>query len=387
MRRLLGSVASVAVLSLSTTAGAAGHGGWSIQRTPSPPGATRSYFLGVSCTHSGDCEAVGVSGANGGSSLVERWEGKRWTIQPTPSATSTILYGVSCITSDACIAAGGQQSAFAELTLVERWDGKRWAIQPTPNPPNVPSSELFAVSCSRVNACFAAGEYQPTIIIPHTPPSNRPLMERLDGRRWKIEPTPAPPGAQAGFSAVSCTAPNACTAVGFGGRAKVGGALAERWDGKHWKIQSTPSGSVTDFAGVSCPSRHACTAVGTQRTSTGAVKTLAARWNGSRWEVQPTPNPTHATDSELRAVSCPTERDCTAVGFSNALLLVERWNGRRWTIQPAPNPPSPPNVVGNSLYSVSCRSAGACTAVGSYVTDPRLDNKVTLAEGYSRSRK
>jgi hypothetical protein len=41
--------------------------------------------------------------------------------------------------------------------------------------------------------------------------------------------------------------------------------------------------------------------------------------------------------------------------------LAESWNGSNWTVQPT----APP--AGNkSLFSVSCVSAGTCTAVGAH---------------------
>jgi hypothetical protein len=46
------------------------------------------------------------------------------------------------------------------------------------------------------------------------------------------------------------------------------------------------------------------------------------------------------------------------------LTLAEAWNGTRWVVQTAPDPSGA--VYGSGLEAVSCSSATACVAVGSY---------------------
>ncbi len=99
--------------------------------------------------------------------------------------------------------------------------------------------------------------------------------------------------------------------------------------------------------------------------------TLAERWNGTSWTVQSTPNPNGADSSHLNDVSCTSATACTAVGSYTSFVgttgrqfaLAERWDGTAWTIQPTPDLAGP---NGSSLEGVSCTSATACTAVGHY---------------------
>ncbi|MGD0085295.1 MAG: hypothetical protein ABSD78_19215 [Acidimicrobiales bacterium] len=85
------------------------------------------------------------------------------------------------------------------------------------------------------------------------------------------------------------------------------------------------------LSGVSCTSATACTAVGDSYNSADIDVTLAEAWNGTKWAVEPTPNPTGAENSGLSAVSCISATACTAVGtyvnstFTN-LTLVERYS-------------------------------------------------------------
>jgi hypothetical protein len=59
-------------------------------------------------------------------------------------------------------------------------------------------------------------------------------------------------------------------------------------------------------------------------------------------------------------VSCPSETDCEAVGWTGSAVdgtgLIERWNGRRWLIRS--------DSFGTPFSAVSCSSANACSAVG-----------------------
>jgi hypothetical protein len=170
--------------------------------------------------------------------------------------------------------------------------------------------------------------------------------------------------------------------------------LAERWNGARWKIQPTPnpagakdaSGSSLadpELYGVSCTAANACTAVGSYIKGVDTFVTLAERWNGTSWKIQSTPNPAGAGESHLFGVSCTAANACTAVGFSAAsfsesskpVTLAERWNGTSWKIQSTPNPAG---AKDSEPDSVSCTTANACTAVGYYVNAAGKD--VTLAE-------
>jgi len=185
------------------------------------------------------------------------------------------------------------------------------------------------------------------------------------------------------LNGVSCTSASACTAVG-GILSNSGDVvtLAERWNGTSWKIQSTTNpGPESDYLyGASCTSASACTAVGYQQLNTSAKVTLAERWNGTTWTTQTTPNPAGPTDV-FSGVSCASATACTAVGSyaeSNAEPtgpFAEGWNGTTWTVQTTP---SPAGTDESPLNGVSCTAASTCTAVGEYQNSS--GTYLTLAE-------
>jgi hypothetical protein len=133
---------------------------WAIQATPKHPGGNESELAGVSCPSAKACTAVGNYGSVS-LTLAERWNGARWVVQPTPHPSGSQdsgLAGVSCPSANDCIAAGNFDNRFwTDLTLAERWNGKKWALQPTPNPSDAGASILTGVSCSSATACTAVG--------------------------------------------------------------------------------------------------------------------------------------------------------------------------------------------------------------------------------------
>ena len=218
------------------------------------------------------------------------------------------------------------------------------------------AAPLFdAVSCTAPNACTAVG-YD----------SNLTLAARWDGNTWSIQSTPNPTGTRFDvLLGVSCISPRACQAVGYATQTAAPHtkhSLAERWDGKGWTTESTAdpaSASLSVLAGVSCSSSSACTAVGSSRD--GALAMLADRWDGTSWAAQTLP---HAIAGGLQGVSCPSLIACTAVGWrkeSNGDQSGQAvsWNGSKWTFQTTPTP-----GTFDQLNGVSCPSVTHCAAIG-----------------------
>ena len=355
--------------------GVASASSWVIQSTPNPTDSRGSVLRGVSCPSTTACTAVGgyTNSSRGAVTLAARWNGSGWALESTPNPTGAsliVMRAISCPSSTACTAVGEYfNSAGARVTLAERWNGSSWAIQSTPNPTGSQDSVLYGVSCPSTTACIAVGSNDlaerwngSRWAIQSTPNPTGALSTILYG--------------------VSCPSTTACTAAGeyFNGSTEV--TLAERWNGSRWAIQSTPNptgGQRNILWGISCPSTTACTAAGSYDNSSGYAVPLAERWNGSSWAIQSSPTPNPGGDSLLFGVSCPSITACTAAGFylndsGVDVTLAERWNGSSWAIQSTPNPTG---ARSNILYGVSCPSTTACTAVGDYKSSRLIK---TLAE-------
>lgn len=139
-------------------------GQWQLQPTPNPSGSGDSGLRAVSCPALDVCVAVGddVPGAGtGNQALIERWDGQAWQLQVAaspPGATRSELLAVSCAASDACQATGFYASLLVSgATLAEGWDGHVWSVQPTPNPAGGLAPVLYGVDCATATRCQAVG--------------------------------------------------------------------------------------------------------------------------------------------------------------------------------------------------------------------------------------
>ena len=338
--------------------------GWSLESPPDGRGSMGADLTSVSCSAS-SCAAVGYFSDQVGNEvpLAERWSGSTWLIQPTPVLTGSPigrLSSVSCASTVACTAVGAHTGSAPVDTLAESWDGTHWSLEATPTPTGSYGAFLTSVSCTSATTCVAVGYYS-------TAGNGLPLAESWDGGTWTILPVPRPSGAaDAALFGVSCTAADFCTAVGeyidpTSGRK----TLAETWDGTGWTVQAGANvGASPELTAVSCTARDACTAVGDDSNGAGYPLTLAERWNGSAWTLQTTPNPSGSVLTKLLSVSCTASDKCDAVGLRspNSLYpstLVESWDGTAWSISVAPNPGG---FIGAQLNGVSCVSG--CVAVG-----------------------
>ena len=149
------------------------------------------------------------------------------------------------------------------MDLAERKTGSAWAIQATPDAAGRGYNRLWSVSCPTAKSCFAVGDYVNKADV------DVPLAEQWNGRTWSIKAVPHPAGTQITLMSVSCTTAKACTAVGFyDTRSARELPLVERWNGKAWKIGNVPAPAKTYgyyLQGVSCAAAAACTAGGGQQ--------------------------------------------------------------------------------------------------------------------------
>jgi hypothetical protein len=112
---------------------------------------------------------------------------------------------------------------------------------------------------------------------------------------------------------------------------------------------------------------------------------VAASASASSWTLASAPLPT-LPGGQIRAVSCSSAGACTAVGtFTGPAginrTLAERWNGRTWQQQSSPDPALDTNAaVLPDLTGVSCPASNYCEAVGFY----QLSNSdVAIAQAWN----
>ena len=267
-----------------------------------------------SCPTTTKCELVGVTGNSGTLPLAALWNGKlgRASISsqrvqvPTGSRFAT-LSGVSCTSVSACTAVGFFTDAAGAHTLVERWNGSSWQIQPSGT-----TQGLFnAVSCSSATFCVAVGE--------HGSSAQAELVETWNGSTWQFALGSNFNGASfARLNGVSCTADGSCIMVGnTSGRSGSSGTFAlalKLIRGQFFLLNTaSPSATLNILNSVSCTSSSDCLAVGLFQDFKGQQDTLGEHWDGTNWSFESTPNPA-GTRPSLNGVSCSSPGVCTAVG-------------------------------------------------------------------------
>ncbi len=118
--------------------------------------------------------------------LIEHWDGSLWTIVPSPNpATSAAgLLAVAAISADDVWAVGGAGSSvyLSDQTLVEHWDGRQWSIIPSPNP-SADGNGLRSVAAAGSDEVWAVG-------FRGRHGSSQTLIERWDGQQWTSCPVP-----------------------------------------------------------------------------------------------------------------------------------------------------------------------------------------------------
>jgi hypothetical protein len=193
-------------------------GSWAITPTSDPVNAVDDYLYGVSCTLPTSCVAVGsTEGPSNTLSLAETWDGSSWALMTTtdvPGAWQDVLMGVSCTSSTDCTAVGSYAEKSRRHSLAEAWDGTSWNLQTTADPGKY-ASVLTGISCMSSGpstSCTAVGYYKNGYGSEET--AGRSLAEAFDGTSWAVQNTPNPSGRPAALLGVSCSVTSACVAVG-----------------------------------------------------------------------------------------------------------------------------------------------------------------------------
>ncbi len=333
---------------------------------------TRTALYGVSCPTTSRCIAVGATVSTNyfRKTLVRSWNGTSWSTiaSPNPStAVDSVLSGVSCVSTTSCVAVGSFYDNTTDNTLIESWNGTNWSIITSPPITSSTSSLLSGVSCISTRSCTAVGQYWDGSMY-------RALIESWNGTTWSTVASPTGTGIGSAYlSGVSCISTTFCTAAGnyFDGINYQ--ALIESWNGTNWSITTSPPISTnidSGLNGVSCISTTFCTAVGLYFDGT-TQKTFVESWNGTTWFTVASPTGTGIGVTYLSGVSCISTTFCTAVGSyydgTNQKTFFELWNGTTWSVLGSPNFQT---AFEGELLGVACNSPTTCVVTG-YTDQPQ----------------
>ncbi|HEX4702047.1 MAG TPA: alkaline phosphatase family protein [Pseudonocardiaceae bacterium] len=270
---------------------------WQVVPTPNT-GTNFNTLFGVADA-GGRAWAAGVflDGQSRDRALMEAWNGTKWTVVdvPQPGSARDLFYGVSADSPTDVWAAGAQEGADGKYaTLVEHFDGDRWTVVPSPDPGST-GNIFYAVTAVAPDDVYAVGQRLGSA-------SDQGLVEHWDGTTWSVVSTPSTPGSTfldgvtVGGGAVYAVGEDA-SSTGLTPVVLVKGAGI-------WRRAALPAVPSTwvDLYGVAVGGGRA-DVVGTdfQSSSGNNVPLLLTGTGASGWRIVDGPQPSAGTGSEILA--------------------------------------------------------------------------------------
>jgi hypothetical protein len=193
-------------------------------------------LIGLAAASAHDVWAVGstVNGNQPVHTLAEHWDGTRWRVVASrnPGPYGNRLVAVSLAGPSSVWAVGtADTSQFGTGSLVEHWNGARWSVMSIPNVGL--DDTLRAVASAGPGDVWAVGAYDQ-----QTPQGTATyaLIQHWNRARWSVVPSPGPTGLDI-LESVAAVSASDIWAVGTtaGNPARV-----ERWDGRQWILEKAP---------------------------------------------------------------------------------------------------------------------------------------------------
>jgi len=220
--------------------------------------------------------------------------------------------------------------------------------------------------------------------------------------RSMLLPTGATGLTQGYLPGLACPSAGNCTAAGafddLSGNTQ-GLLITETsgtWNAPYQVVPPSDAGTnpaVTIYA-VSCPSVGSCGAVGSYQdvrgdTQSFVVNESASSWANARKVTLPTDALLNGQNSNVRAVSCTSPGNCSAVGsYLDGTSPISRQEGFtlnevNGTWKAASTVQLPPRANFNPFVSISqiqCTASANCVAIGSYVDAQNTTRALVLSE-------
>src|SRR5262245_17968721 len=309
---------------------------------------------------------------------------------------------VSCASAGNCTAGGwytdsrGAPQAFIVNRIKGTW---QTAIKvPGTFGPNKYYSRLDTVSCASAGNCSAGGFYV------NSNGNQAFVVDEVDGVWHRAIEVPGSAalnsGGYAELTSVSCSTPGNCTAGGFylAGTTSYQAFVVSEVNGT-WQpairvpgIVSPPAGGhvgpTAQVTSVSCASAGNCSVGGSYYDSVNIQAFVGSQVNGVWRKAVKVPGTAtlNKGDAQVNSVSCGSAGNCSAGGWYTdsrgyeQLLVVDEVNGA-W--QPAIEVPGSAALNKGDfaqISSVSCASAGNCSAGGWYMDTGSLSAPVVVSE-------
>jgi hypothetical protein len=350
----------------------------------------------VSCASAGNCSAGGYYTDRAKHLqvfVVSEVRGKWHKAMQVPGTAAlnkggrANLYSVSCATASNCSAGGyyTDRSGNAQAFVVSEVRGKWRTAREAPGTASLNrrgNADVYTVSCASPGNCSAGGGYRDRRYN-----TQAFVISEVRGTWHNAVEVPGTGALNvrggAGVISLSCASAGNCSAGGqyvdssYAGQAFVANEVRGKW---HTAIEVPGTAALNEggayINSVSCASAGNCSAGGSYSDGPGNTQVFVVSEANGKWhtaiEVPGAAALNPAGAGYVFSVSCASAGNCSAGGLYfngySHTLIVNEVNGTWHDAAQVPGTAALNRGRDAYVKSVSCRSAGNCSA-GGYYTD------------------
>lgn len=353
-----------------------------------------THVYSISCVSAGNCSAGGYYTDNSGAEqafVVDETDGIWGNAEEVPgtanlnSGGNATVWSVSCASAGNCSAGGSYSDAsdHGQAFVVDETNGTWGIAEELPGSVTLNaggSAYVYSVSCRSAGYCSAGGAYQPA-----SHQSQPFVADETNGTWGNAVEVPGietfDGGASTAINSLSCASAGNCSAGGVYWAGSIGSVadafVVDETNGTWGNAEEVPTPNAGDFAAidsVSCTSAGNCSAGGSYKDDADGSQAFVVDETNGTWgnaeEVPGMATLNTGDDAIVWTLSCASAGNCSAGGSyastSNqvqAFVVNETdgtWgNAEEVTYSGTLNAGRFPTVT-----AVSCSSAGNCSAGG-----------------------
>jgi hypothetical protein len=350
-------------------------------------------LAGVSCWSAGNCVATGTyEGSSGWSAYVAVQKKWLWGKAKQIPGLATLNTGglaedgaVSCPSAGNCAVGGTYDNGTTFEAYVVTLSKYHWAkaieVPGLASLDGGNKASLIAVSCRKAGDCSAGGDYSPS-----SSSDSAFAVTEKNGHWGKAIQLPGLAAINAGGSAnldvLSCGAAGNCAAGGLyrDGKGHNQAFLATQKNGswgKAGKARGTGTlntGGDAQVTALSCPSAGNCVAGGIYKGSSVHFRLFLITEHSGAWSKAVTMpgigSHNKGSSTQVYSVSCSSAGNCSAGGyyenaaFREFAFVITESAGHWGSLEEVPGIASKSPGGDSAVNQLSCPSAGHCTGVG-----------------------
>jgi hypothetical protein len=314
--------------------------GWSVTAGPVPTGDRWDRLVAIAGSASDDIWAVGdrLPDSRHVFPLLEHWDGRQWTYSAGASLSGRQAYltSVAALSADDAWTVGYFASVGANppTPLIEHWNGRSWSLQPTHALARLKTA--LPQTLTSVTA-IAPGD----VWVLGTPGSDSSdVYLHWNGTTWRVlrGPQISPHFGTAAMQMIAADHRGHLWAAGgwmrgYGEGAVPGGGTIERWNGRQWQVNRLTAWRkpLTWLYPVARDDVWAITGGNFTTAGTYGISPIQVlHWNGKTWKVQLSLGNTSSAD--LTGVAAASADDAYVTGHyaTTKHPFIKHWDGTRW---------------------------------------------------------